>query len=221
MKKYECLYFIGHQGLASWVLRFARNNGIFGGTIFYGMGTARNFWLDLFELSNSDKEILIMVAERGYAFRLMRLISKELDLRKPNHGIIFSIPTATYTGGIHENDIEIEENDGEADNMYNAITVIVNKGQAEEALEAAQDAGANGGTIINARGAGRNETSRFFMMDIEPEKEILLILTEKEKTDAITAAVNDKMHLKEPGNGVMMTQEISKVYGLYKGKNVK
>lgn len=85
-------------------------------------------------------------------------------------------------------------------------------------MEAAQTAGAVGGTIINARGAGKNETSKFCLMDIEPEKEILLLVTEKERTSAITENINEMMDLEEHGNGIMIVQEISKAYGLYKEK---
>ena len=102
--------------------------------------------------------------------------------------------------------------------MYQAIYVIVKKGEAERAVEAAQAAGAKGGTIINARGAGRHETTRVFLMDIEPEKEILLILSEGSSTDAIVEAVSREMELSVPGNGVIFVQDISRTYGLYQGK---
>lgn len=216
MSQFESVYFIGTHGLASWTLRFARNHDILGGTIFLGKGTAKNFWLNLFELNHTDKEILVMVAQRGYAFRLMQLLKDELSLNKPNHGIAFSIPVTSYTGGVREEDLEYEkEDDG---TMYNAITVVVNKGKAEDALEAAQSAGATGGTIINARGAGRNETCKLFMMDIEPEKELLLIIVERDKTEAITAAVKERMSLEKQGKGVLFVQEISQVIGLYEQK---
>lgn len=216
MKKYECVYFIVHHGLASWILHFAREHGAFGGTIYFGKGTVRNFWLDLLALSHTEKEILMMVTERGYAHKLMELLYEELEMWKNNHGVSFSIPVTEFIGGKHESDIEDETE--ENDMMYDLITVIVNKGKAEEALIAAQSAGAVGGTIINARGAGKNETSKFCLMDIEPEKEILMLITEKEKTAAITESVNEMMDLERHGNGVMMVQGISRAYGLYKEK---
>ena len=213
MKQFECIYVIVHHGLGSKILKFARNNGIFGGTIFFGTGTVKNFWLDLFELSQSEKEIVIMVAERGYAFRFMKLLGDELEMNKKNHGISFSIPVKGFTGGKHQKDIEVGE---EVESMYNAITVVVNKGQAERAMEIAQDAGAKGGTIINARGAGRNESSKIFLMDVEPEKEVLLMIVEKEKTEAVASVINRELKLDEHGNGIMMVQDVTKAYGLYK-----
>lgn len=215
MQPFECVYFVVHHGLASKILRFARNHGIFGGTIFYGSGTVRNFWLEVFELNHTEKEILVMAAKPGYAYRLMEMLYQELEMERPNHGIVFSVPALTFTGGVQETDLEWEE----ATSMYHLITVIVNKGEAEKALEAAQRAGSRGGTIINARGAGRHETSRLFSMDIEPEKEILLLIVRKEDSQAITDAVSREMHMEEQGKGVMFVQEVSRAYGLYdKGK---
>lgn len=216
MKQYECVYFIVHHGLASWILHFARDHGAFGGTIFYGQGTVRNFWLDLLALSHTEKEILMMVTEKGYAHKLMEMLYDELQMWKSNHGISFSVPVNEFIGSKHDSDIPEETE--EADMMHDLITVIVNKGKAEEAMEAAQSAGAVGGTIINARGAGKNETSKFCLMDIEPEKEILMLVTEKEKTAGITEVINEMLELDGHGNGIMIVQEISRAYGLYKEK---
>ncbi len=212
MEQFECMYFIVHHGMASKILRFARNHGISGGTIFFGKGSGENFWMNFLELNYSEKEVLIMVAQREKAFKLMELLKEDLNLEKPGHGIVFSVPTFDFTGGSSKEDLGEEE---EYSAMYQVITVIVKKGKAEEALEAAQEAGARGGTIINARGAGRLETSRFFLMDIETEKEILLLLTEKEKSSPIMEAINEKIEMEKTGHGVMFVQDVNKAYGLY------
>jgi len=53
-------------------------------------------------------------------------------------------------------------------------------------------------------------------MDIEPEKEIVLILSEADKTDAIVESIRRDMKIDEPGQGILFVQEVSKTYGLYK-----
>lgn len=78
------------------------------------------------------------------------------------------------------------------------------------------EAGSKGGTIINARGSGIHETSKIFSMAIEPEKEIVLILSEEESTEGIVASIRKKLKIDEPGNGIIFIQEVSKTYGLYK-----
>ncbi len=65
---------------------------------------------------------------------------------------------------------EVKTNGGAKNTMYDAIFVVVDKGKAEFVVEAANEAGAKGGTIIHARGAGEYEIEKIFSMEIEPEK---------------------------------------------------
>ena len=109
----------------------------------------------------------------------------------------------------------INEESGVNNTMYHAITVIVEKGNAELVIDAATEAGSKGGTIINARGSGIHETSKLFSMNIEPEKELVLILSEKESTENIISSIREKLKIDEPGNGIIFIQDVNKTYGLY------
>jgi nitrogen regulatory protein PII len=53
-------------------------------------------------------------------------------------------------------------------------------------------------------------------MDIEPEKEIVLILSEKKDCEAIVSSISEKMEIEKPGKGIIFVQEVSKVCGLAK-----
>ena len=53
-------------------------------------------------------------------------------------------------------------------------------------------------------------------MDIEPEKEIVLILSEKNESEAIISSIREKMEIEGPGKGIIFVQEVSKIYGLAK-----
>ena len=53
-------------------------------------------------------------------------------------------------------------------------------------------------------------------MDIEPEKEIVMILSEKKDAEAIVSSIRQKMDIEEAGKGMIFVQEVSKVYGLAK-----
>jgi nitrogen regulatory protein PII len=51
-------------------------------------------------------------------------------------------------------------------------------------------------------------------MAIEPEKEIVMILTAVDITEGIVAAIQEKQHVNEPGKGVMFVLDVNKTYGL-------
>lgn len=210
----ELICFIVNNGLGSKIVKYGKQHGVSGGTIFLGKGTIKNKVLMFLELYDIRKELVFMIADKKTAFDVMEKISAEFKLSKPNHGIAFSIPISALCGA-HCNNYDHEER-GMANIMYNSIFVVVDKGRAEDVIEAAEKAGSTGGTIINARGSGIHETSRLFSMDVEPEREIVLILSEAEKTQAIVESIRTGLSLDTPGKGVLFVQDVSRVYGLYK-----
>ena len=99
--------------------------------------------------------------------------------------------------------------------MYNIIFVIVEKGKAEDVIEAANKAGSTGGTIINARGAGIHEVQKFFSVEIEPEKEEVFIITRSDNKDKIVNSIREHLKIDEPGNGILYVLDVNEVYGLH------
>lgn len=99
---------------------------------------------------------------------------------------------------------------------YHVITVIVDNGKSGEVVEAAQKAGSKGGTILQGRGSGVHEQSRVFAMDIEPEKEVVLILSEADQTDRITERILEDLAMEEPGNGIIFVQNAVRTYGVFR-----
>ena len=76
---------------------------------------------------------------------------------------------------------------------------------------------APGGTIINARGSGIHETATFLNMEIEPEKEIVLMLISTASYGNIITALRDRMKIDEPGQGILFVQDVKETYGLVNG----
>ena len=207
---------IVNAGLGSKVLHKAKQYGIRGGTILLGMGTMCNRLLECLGLSDSRKEIVYMVAQRKTAHEALSKLNQDFDFEKPNHGIAFTTAVTTVVGTHGKASSEQSDERGANKTMYHAITTIVDRGRAEEVIDAAAKAGSKGGTILKARGAGVHETSKLFAMDIEPEKEIVLILAESDKTDAIVDSIRKALKLDDPGQGILFVQEVLKTYGIFK-----
>lgn len=201
------------SGQGSRVLKIARRLGAPGGTILLGKGTARGF-LDFLGLTDVRKEIVHIITGRATARRVLKGLDEELALSKPNHGIAYTTRVVALTGSRNCGDDATGSEGEEVSIMFHAITTIVEKGSAELVLDAAMKSGAKGGTIINARGSGIHESKKLFNMDIEPEKEMVLILVEVEKTDAIVEAIREGAHIDEPGRGILFVQEVQRAYGI-------
>ncbi len=207
---------IVREGLGSAVLRMAKRQGVTGGAIFLGKGTVSGKILEKLGLDREEREIVQMASSQKVAEEVFEKLRTEFKIEKPNHGIAFTTPIRSCTGARCYAAQLSSERKGADPMKYHEITVIVDKGRAEDVIDAAVRAGARGGTIFNARGSGVHETGRLFSMDVEPEKEIVLMVSEEDRTDAIVDAVREKLRLDEPGNGILFVQEVACVLGIYR-----
>lgn len=93
------------------------------------------------------------------------------------------------------------------------IVSVVRKGWGDTVLEASVKAGATGGTVLLGRGVGVNETESIFGIPIEPQKEIVLTLTQKSQVDAILQEIVRVAQLDEPGRGLVFVVPVDKILG--------
>lgn len=97
---------------------------------------------------------------------------------------------------------------------FDLIITIVNRGDSSDVIDASREAGAEGGTIMNGRGSGIHETAKLFGIPIEPEKEIVLTLIDKNKTEQVLKAISDKVNINKPGQGIAFVLEVEKAAGI-------
>lgn len=97
------------------------------------------------------------------------------------------------------------------------IVSIVRKGWGDKILESSCTAGAEGGTIIFGRGMGVHEKQKILGIPIEPEKEIVLSVTTKDKTEAILDHIIQAAELDKPGGGIAFVVPVEKVVGVVHG----
>ena len=215
---FALIYAIVNYGIASRVLQKAKKIGVSGSTIFLGRGTVNNSLLKFLSLYDERKEILLMGTDQYTANYALEELNKNFRFDKPNHGIAFITSMCEMVGawccmGEHNK----KQETGANKSMYQLIITIVNRGKAEDVVEAARAAGANGGTIINARGSGVNETSKLFNMEIEPEKEMVMIIAHKEIAKNVVSSIRKKLEIDQPNNGIVFIQDIKKAYGIFEG----
>lgn len=211
----ELITIIVEDGKAETILKYARSHGVKGGTITLGRGTVRNAILEFIGLGEARREILYLLAEQPLARTVLEAISRRFEFDKRHHGIAFTTPVCAVTGS-KQIVCQIQEEPQMDQTSYHVINVIVDKGRAEDVVAAADAVGSRGGTILNARGAGVHETARVFSMDIEPEKEIVLIVAEVGQTESIIEAISQAIHIDEPGNGVIYVQNALQTRGLFR-----
>ena len=81
------------------------------------------------------------------------------------------------------------------------LYIIVNAGYASEIVEIARANGSTGATILNARGSVPNPQT-IFGITIDPEKEIVLTIAEKEVAKKIMESVKEKAGVGTPAHAI-------------------
>jgi nitrogen regulatory protein PII len=206
-------------GKGSKMFEIYRNLGGEGGTVFLGRGTVSSDMLNLLGILDTRKEILLAAIDESMEDALYDEVIRKLGLNKPHRGIAFSMPVKYLASKIDGSQAisPKEKKEGVNDLDCEAIFVVVPKGSRDEVLEAAKSAGATGGTIIHGRGAASQEKQRLFNLQIEPEKDIILIISRTDKTDAIVNSVKNKLDIDKPGAGIIFVMDITRAEGLYRG----
>lgn len=210
----EMLVVIVEHNKASKVLHLADEKGITASVAMLGRGTASRTIFDYLGLNDKKKAVLMLFGKTEEIMDLADYLVEKLEMDKPNHGIAY-IESAFNVFGTEDN-ANGSENIKRGENMYNAIYTIVEKGNADDVIEAAQKAGSRGGTVMHARGSGSEEARKVFNMLIEPEKEIVLIISEEAKTKDIVESIRKETGIEEQGKGIIFVTNVMATYGMAK-----
>ncbi len=215
------------RGKGDGVAQLLQQEGVLAHFIALGNGTADQGLLSLLGLKDTAKDVVFSFMERSTAVKALRKLSYALDIDLPGRGIAFILPLSSVGGSqtkqylTGQNAPEPQTEEGKP--MYNAqpetpshdlIITIVNRGFTDLVMEAALPAGARGGTVLHARGAGSRDAAQFLGITIQPEKEMVLILTPHDKKVPIMQAITRGAGLNSEGKGIVFSLPVTDVMGV-------
>jgi nitrogen regulatory protein PII len=186
----------------------------------------RSYW----GFGETEKSIVWGLIPKDNSKYIFSILNEEFHLTKPNTGIAFIVPIKSFADpiiashiascGDKPNDNNTEDGGKKMeDRVYSLLMAIVKKGFSDEVMEAARAVGARGGTIMKARGTGEHEIVKFLGITIEPEKDIILILTKQENRSAIMKTIYEKAGLHTEGNGLIIALPVDEVLGSFNLNN--
>ncbi|MDR2517355.1 MAG: hypothetical protein LBC88_08260 [Spirochaetaceae bacterium] len=88
---------------------------------------------------------------------------------------------------------------------HDLIVAVVNQGYSNELITAARGAGAYGGTVISARGMTHDGPVKFFGLSLQEDKEIILILAEKEQKLPVMQKVSLDFGISTQAEGIVFS----------------
>ena len=96
---HEVIFAIVNSGFAEDVMDVAREQGARGGTIINARGVVNEDAAAFYGITlHADKEILMMVVEKGIRDKVLNAIYREMGMAKKAKGIAFSLPVSDVAG---------------------------------------------------------------------------------------------------------------------------
>jgi len=210
--------------------------------ISMGRGTANSEILDLLGIGTRDKAVMICLEQQVMVPVLMKEVRKKLRRSSPGAGIAFTVPLSAindpvlliFKQSIHKNEkIAAEmavamgqkamENSGQENKgrsmesngvTHDLIVAVVNHGFSDALMNTARGAGASGGTVLNARGQAHEGAVKFFGIPVQDEKELIFILTSREKKVPLMKAICEAHGLNSSAQGIIFSLPVDNVMGL-------
>jgi nitrogen regulatory protein PII len=204
-----------------------------------GRGTASSDILDLLGIGASDKAVVLCLEQDVMVPVLLKEARKKIGFRNLGAGIAFTVPLSgintpilrVFKESIHQNEkIGIEKQEGQSMAEHekgraesanqsqkinnDLIIAVINHGYSDEFMTAAREAGAAGGTVINARGHAHEGPKKFFGVSLQDEKEIVIVLTSREKKVPIMEKVSQTCGIASKAEGVIFSLPVDSVLGL-------
>ncbi len=155
------------------------------------------------------KEILVIPATSDYYASLNEAFKQPQGFLKRGRSINFSMPFKRWPAPADKAGGQPEL--AEAD--YFGIITIVDRGRSQACAKAARAAGAKDALLVHGRGAGV-PVDFYFPLVIEPQKDIVLVITTKEKVAQIRDRISVDLELEKVGNGILFTLPVIEPFGL-------
>ncbi|MDR1047161.1 MAG: hypothetical protein LBL64_05255 [Treponema sp.] len=206
-----------------------------------GRGTASSDILDLLGVGTGEKAVVLCLEQDILIPILLKEVRRKLGFHSPGAGIAFTVPLSAINNPIlgvfkvsilknekikaeygAEKNLERIGKGEQGDNMavtkpeiHNDLIVsIINQGYSDEFMTVAKEAGASGGTVLSARGLAHEGPVKFFGVSVQEEREIVLMLSSREKKAPIMQAVSNAYGITSKAGGIIFSLPVDRVMGL-------
>lgn len=195
------------RGRGDKAVALTKKDGARGGTVMLGHSISGNQFYDFLSIGEIDNDIVLTIVQDEEFAPVMAKLREFKAQGKRRAGFVLLLDVRNIFKPMLQGQKAASSFSDRSPNMnnssdYSLIMFIVNKGYADDLMAAARKAGASGGTVLHARGTGKEEDVRFFGITLVPEKEILLIVTENSRSEAIIKAIKDVPELNQAGAGI-------------------
>ena len=167
------------RGRGSELMKILKDNGADAISCFYGYGSNPAYLSNVLHIDKIKKEVVMAILDSQKSNQILNAMEEKIKAH--DTAIAFTSPLGL---------------EGVENMEYAALYVIVDRQLGHQAIQIAQENGARGATLIHGRGSAKEVKSILINMNIEPEKDIVIMLVKKELVDKISDAIYNQMTLR-------------------------
>lgn len=212
----KCLAIIVNRDKGNLVGKICHQHHLYFAYACLGLGTANSELLNYLGIGETEKELVFTFVPTHKLDAVQNAIAEAIHIDKAGNGILFTMPISGVSSLLFKNimlDVSNKETETMENGKYALIAAIINKGYRDELMDTAKSAGAVGGTLLHARSLDSEESQSFMGLNVQEEKEIILILTSSDKKAAIMTAINREFGLKTEACGHIIALPVDSVLG--------
>ncbi len=189
----------------------------------HGHGFADSDVLEMLGFSENRKAVALLSLDAQLVGGLYQMLDTELKIQEKGMGIAFTVPISAasgFCGKLMQFTAIKEQQKGEElmptkfEYTHELIVAIVTKGNAAEVKEAAKKAGAKGGTTVHGLGLGGEEAARFLGISIQEEKDVVLIVVDKEHREEVMRSIVSACGIESEARGICFSLPVDSAIGL-------
>lgn len=191
----------------------------------HGYGSVESEIYELLGFGSPKKMLALSIQCARMTPHLLTELQERIAFHRPGTGIAFTLPVDSISRSLwnlcrradtdrEHREVETEDRTMELKNPYDLIVTIVDRGHSDLVMNAAKAAGATGGTLLHGLGLGSKEAEKFLGISIQPEKDVILILTPQEKKPRIMKRITQEAGLNTPGRGICFSLPVNAALGL-------
>lgn len=183
-------------------------------------GTAHAKTLSLLGIERTEKSMLFSTVTGDTLTKLKKLLTTKMKIDLPDRGVAMAVPLSGvggsrtleyFTSGQKTTDSNLTE-DNSMQSSHELIVAIYERGYTDLVMDAAREAGARGGTTINAKGTAAG-AQKFFGLSLAVEKEIVFIVSDVDKKKDIMKAIMQKAGTDSKAHALVFSLPVSETAG--------
>lgn len=220
MNEIYMMVMITNRGIREKMLSFLKEHHIHVTFMTLGSGTANSAILDYLGMEATEKALYFAIVTWDTWKIFQKALYNKMKIDIAGRGIAFLIPLSSVGGKkalqylTAEQEIIIKEESTLKNTDFELLITIANGGHIETIMDAARSAQAPGGTVVHAKGTGKEQAKKFLGISLAEEKEMIFIVVRSSQKNKIMRAIMEQAGTGTSAGAIAFSLPVTAAAGL-------